>query len=478
MGRVDSTEQLKPHEIALRQLCMDADHCDLIEALLGLNGQSLEQFTHLLTNGKVKQLDDVCNHFTPDDLAKLPFVEQDNNAKHVEGHWIKGDELFAIDDSSDYAQKLNDSVCGIYPDFLGCEDTIPVTLLLPSSVQQDVMKLEGSASSWKFITVENFHFKPQKLSVFADTTTEKAKANRLKEQAESTLALRLYFAFKVLGLVDTQQSARNGSRIFLDLLRALDLSDQLNLLESTQLKAWTKTQKERLKLEEQFHTQEVRDRTLDDHSNSESSATRARKKKRRDEIHAKMFSIEQQIQQLDLKKPAPASPETKKALYYTIPDALFERLGWYGEDDKHSINFPTLKLKKPTDLMFTTVCLGSPKKNDPTALLRDADKMRLMLCYLCSMTSGTAITFNVKRSAYRVDRKTMGITSPTLILPEVWSDLAKGLKQHNSNSEVQAMSDGDYRSDGLRSDFVSAIHGDYLTKQDELLRLLPTEGIW
>lgn len=463
MGRIDSTDELKPHEIELRKLRMDNERYQLIMSTLGLKSTELSKFKLLLDNGAVKQLDEFSGHVTPDDFAKLPAMKLNVKKSSVSGKWIKDEEQYRVSDEHGYTEKLNKAVRNIYPDFSEETQRIPVTLLLPSEIKQDEFKLLGSPSKWDFITVQNDD---------KQLKTKKASGvESLSEQAELAFPLRLFFAFKFMGLVDTLQTDKNGSRIYLELIRSLNIADHFDLLNHAKLKAWSKRYKQRIKLSTKLDTLQSRDTELYSRNTPNSASQVKGKRKDREEINAKFKEIQQQIDQLDLAPIPSESVDTEHAFYYAVPEDVRELLKL---SDKESIySFPTLKTKVHSELKFTSVCLGQPKKKDAKALSRSTEKMRLMLCYLSSMTSGTAITFYVDKNAYKGKKKTLGITSPTLILPEAWAELAKGLKQHNSSSEVSSMSDDDYADGKLRADFTSAIHGDYLVKQGELLRLLP-----
>ncbi len=54
-----------------------------------------------------------------------------------------------------------------------------------------------------------------------------------------------------------------------------------------------------------------------------------------------------------------------------------------------------------------------------------------MLAYLFPMTCGTAITFNIRKET--VNQK---ITTPLLILPKTWNNLAQALKLHDPKKEL------------------------------------------
>jgi len=463
MGRIDSTEELKPHEIALRKLCIEKERYLLIMATLGLESTPLTRFKSLLDNSLVKQLEEASGHFTPDDFTKLPPIGLHAKKTSISGNWVKDGDHYRVSDDKGYTKKLNKAVQTIYPEVDANTQLIPITLLLPSSIKQDLYKLEGSPSKWDFTTVQNDDKQLKTKSAFG--------VEALANQAKLAFPLRLFLAFKFLGLADTQQSARNGSRIFLELIRSLNIVDHFDLLSTTELKAWNKRYKQKINLDVRLNTQRDKLNDLNHHYSSATQAQIEKKQKRRDEIEAKISEIRKLINQINLDPIPSEGIETANSFYYAIPDDLRDLLQL--PEDERVYTFPTLKTKAEPELKYTTICLGQAKQKDRNALTRDTEKMRLMLCYLCSMTSGTAITFYVDKNAYKGNRKTLGITSPTLILPDLWCELAMGLKQHNSNQDVASMSDENYDASNERKNFVSAIHGTYLAKQDELLRLIP-----
>ena len=465
MGRIDSTEDLKPHEIALRKLCLDSHVYDLVLASLGLKNKPLVEFEKLLDNGIIRQLDDVSRHFSPKDFSKLEKLKLNAKKVNISGKWVKEGDNFSIEDSDNYAKKLNDAIHKIYPDFGADSQKIPVTLLLPSSIKEDVFKLEGTPSKWEFITIQDDDKKTEEECAFGLSALA-----ALAAQAKLAFALRLFLSFKFLGLTNTQQSKKNGSRLFLDIIRSLNIEDQFDLLNCNELKDWSKRYKQREKLQLKINTLQRQDEELDSKYKSDTATNFNKKKARREVIHNKISDLESKIDNISLSDVQPTGMETTDSFYYTLPSNLCEMLNI--PNYPHTYTFPTLKTKVESHLKFTSVCLGQDKKNDPTALIRDTDKMRLMMCYLCSMTSGTAITFYVDKKMLE-GSKALGITSPTLVLPEVWCDLALGLKQHNSNQDVTSMSNDDYEASDPRKNYVSAIHGTYLAKQGEILRIIP-----
>lgn len=464
MDRIDSTDVLKPHEIALRNLRMDKERYQLIMATLGLTSSDLSKFKSLLDNGAVKQLEEFSGHVTPDDFAKLPAMKLNVKKSSVSGKWIKDEEQYRVSDEHGYTEELNKAVRNIYPDFSEETQRIPVTLLLPSEIKQDEFKLLGSPSKWDFITVQNDD-KHLKTNTAFDVDT-------LPEQAKHAFPLRLFLAFRFIGLADTLQTDKNGSRIFLELIRSLNIASHFDLLSHAKLKAWGKRYKQHSNLNSKLNTQHRRARELNSRSTPNSASQMKRKRLACEAVNAKINEIQHQIDQIDIEPIPSESAKIESAFYYAMPKNVRELLKLSNKASTYV--FPTLKTKAEPELKFTSVCLGQPKKKDRNALLRSTDKMRVMLCYLCSMTSGTAITFYVDKNAYKGKKKTLGITSPTLILPEAWSELAKGLKQYNSSNKVSQTSDDSYEDGNLRANFTSAIHDDYLKKQYELLRLIPT----
>ncbi|GAA0695315.1 hypothetical protein GCM10009104_23760 [Marinobacterium maritimum] len=463
MGRIASTTGLKPHERALNALGMDADYYQLILATLGISKKYPESTKDLLDHDRLRLSEQVVTPFTFAQLKQLPALNLETEHKEVSGTWESTGGELVIGAGNDYAQALDQAVQEVMPDWIGQETEIPITILLPGQAQQTSNDLVGAESHWRFIT--------------AQMTEEQGlfSSEAMQPVEKANLAIRLYSACKFLGLVGTQQSVRNGSRICLELLQAIGIDDQLEYLSAARLQEWSKQQQKWVKLEDnQRHT------LLDKLRKIKSTSTKTdiqlqHKQTKLDEVCRKIEMVEREIAVLLKQEPTDLNikPVKNRAFYYAIPPHTLNTLDPSYKAVAGSKVFPTLSPKEG-GLAYTTVCLGQAKEKDPTALIRTAQQLRVMLAYLCPMTSGTAITFKVPKRAYSEGRKVIGVTSPTMILPRAWADLALGLKQYTKNTVTKPMSDEDYESQGMKADFVSAIYADYDTKQDELLRVLPT----
>lgn len=464
MGRIASSSCMKPHERALSQLSIDERLHQLILATLGVSASFPEKASTLLHDQQLKIPENTLKPFLLADLINLPALDMRAEETTVLGTWERKDDALVIGAGSDYAIKLDEATQKIAPDWIGAENEIPVTILLPGKVQKERDDLIGSESCWRFITIRA----QEKHDLFSDECmAPKDKAN---------LAVRLYSTCKLLGLVGTQQPARNGSRICVDLLEAIGIADQLHYLCAKKLREWSKQQVQRSSLEDnQLNT--LQNKRFKISVTSPKTDRECREKQaKQDEVERRIQEVRQQIADLETAySVARITPDKNKAFYYAIPEATMDTL-LPGKKSQLITGLPVMLTSSPKEmnLAFTTVCLGQPKEKDATALIRTAGQLRLMLAYLCPMTSGTAVTFRVPKRANMGRGRTTGITSPTLILPKAWAELAQGLKNYTRNTATKPMSDEDYQYQGNRADFVSAIYADYDTKQDELLRIIPT----
>lgn len=459
MARIDSTEALKPHEKALKQLRLDQSLHQLLRATLGIE-EFPDNLLDLLENRPVKQVDQVSNYLSALELKKLPPVKTIHEEKQLKAIWERvGDEL-VIQDETSYAKQLDHWGNVISPDWLGSEDEIPVTILIPATAQEMAEKITGSESTWDFISIQL----PKEQDLMAN------KPLSLGDRAN--IAVRLYFSLQFLGMVSAQQSAKNGSRICQELLASLHLSNHFAFLDGADVKEWAKKQKRKVELEEnQLQRLQAKIQALKGKRETEAQFKAHQLKVK--ELTQRIAKVESEIEALgSVRKPISIHPDSKSAFYYSIPDMTLKRLGLMTGKQTNAITFPALA---PTGECpkYTSVRLGLPKEKDPTYTFRTAKQLRTMLAYLCPMTNGTAITFNVPRVGNDRENQKV-ITSPTLVLPDVWSDLALGLKKHTNSRAVDSMSEDDYESSGLQVDFESAIYGDYKTREGELLRVLPT----
>ncbi|WP_415899309.1 hypothetical protein [Neptuniibacter sp. QD48_11] len=459
MARIDSTEALKPHEKALKQLRLDESLHQLLRATLGIE-EFPSNLLDLLENRPVKQVDQVSNYLSALELKKLPPVKTVHEKSQLTARWVKDDGELVIQDESAYAKQLDHCANIICPDWLGIEDEIPVTILIPTTAQEVPEKITGSESNWDFISIQL----PEEQDLLASKLLSRAD--------RANIAVRLYLSLQFLGMVSAQQSARNGSRICQELLASFQLSKYFSYLDGADVKGWAKKQKRKVELEEnQLQRLQAKIQALKGKRETEAQFNAHQRKVK--ELSQRIAMVESEIEALgSVKKPTRIKPNSKSAFYYSIPDMTLKRLGLMTENKTDAITFPALA---PTVVCpkYTSVRLGLPKEKDPTSTFRTAKQLRIMLSYLCPMTSGTAITFRVPRWTNGEEHE-KGITSPTLILPEVWSDLALGLKKHTNNKTIQSMSTESYESSGLQEDFESAIYGNYDTREDELLRVLPT----
>ena len=464
MGRVGSTEKLKPHEKELRKLCMKQSDYDLIMFALGL-GPLPEELDKLLSHGSIKLLDEVYEHFSIDDFSELTPLNLHTENISISGQWHEEDGHYMVGDDK-YAEDLRHAIMNVYPTPSPELKKVPVTILLPSAIKQDEFKLTDSPSEWEFITLQEEDKQDEK--------SYQLGLQGLRKELDMAYPLRLFLAFKFLGLIDTLKPANNTSRIVIDLLESLSMLGNFDLLDHKKLTEWSNKYKEFCRISSRIDTLQEKDSELYKLTTSGTPGQIKKAREKRIQIQQDIANLRRQLSAIDLTRlqEAPESePETetkKKSYYFAIPNELRVEMGL--PTDKPYC-FPTLKTKSKPKLKYTTVCVDSATPNNRQRADRSTDKLRFMLCYLCSMTSGTAITFYVDKEKYQT---ATGKVTPTLILPDSWAKLALGLKQYE-NSGTSSMSD-DYVSDNLKKDYIAAIYGPYLSKQGELLRLIPT--VW
>ncbi|MCP4595428.1 hypothetical protein [Neptuniibacter sp.] len=435
-----------------------SDH-GLIMFALGL-APIPEELDKLLSNGSVKLLDELYDQFTAHHFSQLPTLNLHTDRINVEGRWHEQDGYYAVGDD-EYADKLYEAIMSIYPEPSPLADKVPVTILLPSAIKQDEFKLTDSPSEWEFITLKEEDKQ--------DDKSYQLGLQGLRDELDMAYPLRLFLAFKFLGLVDTLKPANNNSRIVTDLLESLSMSGQFDFLDHKKLTEWSKQYKEHCRISSRIDTLQEKDSELYKLITSGTPGQIKKTREKRNQVQSDIANLKEKLSDIDISPlQATPSPETK-SYYFAIPKELRVELE-LPEDKPYC--FPTLKIKSKPKLKYTTVCVDSAKPTDRHRAKRSTDKLRFMLCYLCSMTSGTAITFYVDKAKYQ---SVTGKNSPTLILPDSWAKLALGLKQYE-NAGTPSMSDDDYASDNLKKDYIAAIYGSYISKQGELLRLIPT--VW
>tara|TARA_R110001592_G_scaffold361992_1_gene674481 strand:- start:3807 stop:5441 length:1635 start_codon:yes stop_codon:yes gene_type:complete len=357
---------------------------------------------------------------------------------------LNSEERLIPSDFDNYTNQIQKAADTIYP--LSSEsdtDLIPITILLPSSTEQEGDSLIGKTSSWKFITIKNTDSDDKKKLGF----------NKLAENVDLFFGLRLFLVMKAIGLTSTNSSENNGSKVFIDLLNSTSLAKHFNLLNADKVRQYIKLTTKLASLKRKL---DGLDRT---------------KKESIKKINESITSISNILNDMSLV----ATPrEVKSGVYFALPvknitdiEKLDDENNIEDIDPDEQYVLPTLNTSLRSDV-FTTNKLGVDKNNGKPEL-RIIKRMRYMLANLLPFTSGTAITFYIKK-----ENEKQEIRAPLLILPKEWDSLAAALKTHHPLEELPEYSEDDEKK--FRNDCLKALypHPDRDSdEKDEYARFVP-----
>lgn len=442
----------KSHEKTINRTYVDEVLDADVLSLLGMFNTPIGKLANRFDKKeKLKIPDEHVTNFDADDLAQLPPLKLNIELSEADTDWVlkeDGNFGFFEDDEDDYIERIQKAVDAIYPcnkntDKDKDKDLIPITILLPNVNPFDIEGLEGeelefsnneyekldgsySYSYWQFITLKN------------ESDGDKLGFQDLAENPDSFYGLRLFLALKLLGIVKTNQGGKNLSRIFYELINSTPLNEHFTLLSSKKIQEYNKLHKEievlKRKLKKLKNTNEIKD--CNDLITEKSNEI--------GEMY--LFST---------------AADIKSGCYYSLLIDNLSKLNSkkFDLDPDEDFVFPTLdsSLNSP---IFSTNKLDLDKGKPSPRIMR---RMRFMLSYLFPMTCGTAITIYIKKES-----DDQLISSPLLLLPQSWNDLAAALKKHNPKEELPDYDDEDELE--FREACIRDIHAKLWGKKTKFMR--------
>lgn len=456
LSDIDQSE-LKPHEKVLRQLICNEDINTFILHILGLECVDIELLKKSVeTNKKLRK--PYLDILDVETLFQLPVLKTNAQKKSVNGKWQKVDGLLQISESEDYENALAEAIEEIFPLEPRQDGAIPVTLLLPNSIEMDGDNLCGKESNWQFFNID-------------------AATNHqcLIDDKYSFFGLRLFSVFQSLGLVQPLQK-KSGNKTLANILQSTALNDHFALVCSENIKVHHKKDRDFQKLSNENDKLKAQitslNKKLDDgfytHKNDKLSA-----------INKEIKLVNERIKLLktELDQTHSALVDTDKKLivknisnpfYYCFHSELLEGIK---NEIRCGFTLPALKFPETTKYTSNIIEVDG---NLPTK--RSLKRMQFMLAYLFSMTCGTAITFYFKphKTKFR-GAKLQGLEAPTLILPKEWNELALAAKTHRPDKKVGRYNRENSDCEVSRDSYLQAIYYDYWYKREELMRCIPTK---
>lgn len=372
------------------------------------NRKNVENIDERLATAKnlaKKMLDEPDDHDLTAKQEQLKKLKELNQLKKLDEQY-KCDDLFITPEDQaiemlqpshldEYTNKLQKAIDTIYPNNSEADlDLIPVTILLPNSYPQEGDELDGKYSYWEFINIKN------------EDNGEAQGFQALAEDPDSFYGLRLFLVFKALGLAKTNQGEKNLSKIFFDLINSTPLAEHFTLLSSKKSRIYQQVTKELESLEKKLIKLEKKEKTTEIELNEQKSL------------------IEKKRKQLNKMTLLSTNDDIKSGCYYSLPiDELstINNQKFEATPDAYPV-LPTLSSDLYCPLYTTNRAEINKGKPSPLKM----NQMRFMLAYLFPMTSGTAITFYIKK-----EDSEQNIAAPLLILPETWNKLGLGLKNKN-----------------------------------------------
>lgn len=419
------TADLKAHERKLLEEYFPPELGELIISLLGFNRElRRDSFAHFDTHDRIKVSGSIGKKLEIRDLMRLPGLSLNYTHKEIEGVWqVIGDEL-RISEFDGHSTKLEKAIDSILPYDSGDSEIIPITIFIPKVDKSRSGSLNNHSTSWDFYN----------LQYESDSDTQ--GFGDLSRNPESYFGLRLFLALKLMGLANINQSAKNNSKFFLHLINSTELDAHFKRIDTSRLKEHQKLSKQLLKME----------------SMNKKTSDNSKLK----EIQSNIYNLSERINNLSL---GFEGGRRKAGFYYTLD----RKPGYKHQLDDEELIYPTLnsKIKPKSRYKDNRIELDG---NVPTP--RHLRRMRFALSYLISMTSGTAVTFNIKSQNYKE------IMGPVLLLPETWNEFALALKQHNPRNEVGVYDESVSESD-FREQCKSAVYMDFWYKRKKFMRLIP-----
>ena len=453
-------DELKPHEKALKSLIIDERITKFILKTLGLAAYDDHELAGVInTNNKLKK--SYFDLFEASELLQLPKLNLNFTSISAEGEWIEDKGLLKVANNNDYEQIICQAIDNIFPHTLNADGLIPITILLPSSVEMEGDNLVGKKSSWNFILVNS------------QTNNALGSIDPINN-LNSCFGLRLFSVFQSLGLVDSLQSVRKNT-FFSNLIQSTGLHKHFSLVDSENIKLFKKLEDFLEDLDKKLRKIDSKINKLQ-HSESIHHSTKKREAisqeltKLRSQQKAMQEERTQAETELNKLNATLSITDTTKSFYYTIAKCVLQNEDSTTEDST---------TEDPTNMDHTPPYKipAFKFKESPAFQVnkRFIDRMNFMLSYLFSMTSGTAITILVEpQKTHLSGPKHHGVEAPTIILPKVWNELALAIKQHNPRDRVKNYYDEAENDHVDKSTFQNALYLDFWHKREELMRCIPT----
>lgn len=451
------SNEMKWHEKLLSELATPEGVDELILSLLGVQGNSLRNYSRLFNiRDEVEIPENDLSHFSIESLLEAPELLLNTSNTVAEDVWKVENNMISLSNHTEYSEQLIKAVDCICPHkTMPVNDTVPVTILIPDSNILKSSRLDGKKTSWRFIKINE------------EDCEDKVGLERAVEEEGYLLGLRLFLIFKILGLTSSQQPSKNLSSTFPKLLKELKLNEQFKFISTKKLREkrslirkenelYLKVKKKKRLLERlDEKIKKIKSDLLSDDSKLELLIeNKGNLLNELKSLTEKERSLAREYVGLNIYH---SSNAPKKGFYYSIPRFVLNEANIFSYDDdvdsdKQIVPTLSINLEMPK-------YKASSFENEPS----DFRHMRLMLSYFFPMTTGTAITFNIRKGTYK---------TPQLILPERWNELVMAMKDHNStkpsSKTEEAMTEGNFR--GI---CMAALHEGLHHENREFMRLLP-----
>lgn len=416
------TGNFKEHELRLREFFFDKETHDGLLGLLGIAGYTIDE--GVFCSDTIPKLpSNYCVKFTPEMLEDLPPIRLNASLLEAVSTWEKAtnEEMLVINNKNGYASKLNSCLNRILPIDKDIKGTVPITVFLPKKPDIEKGQIIGSRVGWRFYDLDKDQSEFKTVMQYA-----------IQESCEDTSSyfmLRVFLLFKSLGLVDVLKSRTDEKNFFLDLVESVKAKSSFHLVGKDALK---------------------------------------------DSIKALRGS------ESKIYKVLPHNPSaTTKKFFYTIPINEYTPDSWKREyfeyDDKKYGDFyllPSLSLNYQKIVEYSCISVGLASKDKKRDIINRANIFDALNIY-CSLTKGTAVTFNVPK-VNRGNAKKTGINSPMLILPRACYEEALNFKNFRESKDTESTS---LSASGMNAQYIKqrgstldAVYGPFKGLKNEIIR--------
>lgn len=412
----DGGRAFTSREKSINSTHLPQDTHNLILSLLGLGSKCLSEVVELFDNDENIQLDKgYVTKISPEMLANLPSFSINYERVTMKTSWVKNCDVmdnadeyektmqaaisplsktyFIPDNFFDYTKVMGKVIDTILPTSTHKKDKdnkglVPVTILLPCENPENnmVSGILGYESNWTHYQIKN------------ESIDGKKGLRALTTEKNLHFGLRLFLAFKELGLARTSQSVQNNSRIFLEILNSTQLKEQVYLIDQENFRCFAKQSK----LKKPLGKDSIKENNLKKSSNIDTLTIPFGRTKGTSYFYSFKNIDEQEAEGTAVNC---ADHEGEKPDKKVMLDGLV--LATLSSSIK-PLEYKKNKLKLDK---------GNPAPEGNR-------KLRSILPDILSKSCGTAITFYIEKT------DNSDIRAPLLLLPEEFNDACLELKNH------------------------------------------------